>query len=243
MTLRSQSVDSITAVEAAMHQVVRQAFFEAPFFQALAEGRLSRAQLRHFAIQYAFYSALFPRVLAAAIAALAPYEDWWIPLADNLWDEAGRGQAGRSHGALYRTFLASVDPSLPYNRHGLPDVPVSPAVTRTVESYVEFFRRADPLAAMAAVGLGSELFAGSVMGFIGNALQQRAYQSPRPLDTRFWAVHADTHEPRHWLLCRSVLVRETSPAGWPALLTVGVDIAEAEAAMYTALYEESPSPP
>ncbi|MCY0907742.1 MAG: iron-containing redox enzyme family protein, partial [Sulfobacillus thermotolerans] len=79
-----------------------------PFFEALAAGQYTPIQLRHFAIQYGYYSRHFPRVLGAAISAMAPYPQWWMPLADNLWDEAGRGVPGKSHEELYRTFLLSV---------------------------------------------------------------------------------------------------------------------------------------
>ncbi len=65
-------------------------------------------------------------MLGAAISAMAPAGVWWIPLADNLWDEAGRGIPGKSHEELYKTFLLSADPQLTLDAQGLPPEPMSP---------------------------------------------------------------------------------------------------------------------
>ncbi|MCL6548906.1 MAG: iron-containing redox enzyme family protein [Alicyclobacillus sp.] len=225
-------------VEREVLAVVRAEFFEAPFFTCLAEGRYTLPQVRHFAIQYSYYSRHFPRVLGAAIAAMEPRDTWWIPLADNLWDEAGRGEPGRSHEQLYRTFLLSVDPDLPLDSLGFPKEPMSPCVKRAVDTFIQFFRDADPLAAMAAVGLGSELFAGDVMGFIGQAFRHPAYNRHRRIDTRFWEAHARDHEPRHYQLCKDILATYTSPEALRTMYRAGASIARSEAAMYDGLHSE-----
>ncbi|MCC3377973.1 hypothetical protein LKX83_33570, partial [Cohnella sp. REN36] len=63
---------------------------------------------------------------------------------------------------------------------------------------------------MASIGFGSELFAGKVMGLIGQGLEHPNYNQSQKLNTTFWTVHADHHEPRHYELCKNVLTRFTS---------------------------------
>src|SRR5579875_2150951 len=127
-------------IEQAMEQVVKREFNDKPFFITLLNGEFSQPQIRHFAIQYSYYSRHFPRVLGAAISAMAPLDTWWVPLADNLWDEAGRGIAGKSHEQLYKTFLRSVYPDVQLDEKGVPVQPISPAVLNAIEFFVHFFR-------------------------------------------------------------------------------------------------------
>lgn len=228
---------SYADVELAMSEFVQDQFMNGAFLTTLGQGAYSRPQIQYFAIQYSYYSRHFPRVLGAAISAMPPLDTWWVPLADNLWDEAGHGIPGRSHEQLYKTFLLSIHPTIELDHHGLPIQTMSSAVAEAIETFIRFFRQATPLEAMAAVGLGSELFAGAVMGEIANGLRHKAYND-YPLDLRFWDVHADEHEPRHYQLCKNILVQFTNPEELNTMFTVGRTIAKSEAYMYTRLHEE-----
>ena len=187
-------------VEEEMNRMVEKEFYEGAFFKNLLQGSYTLPQIRHFAIQYSYYSRNFPRVLGAAISAMAPIDAWWIPLADNLWDEAGRGVLGKSHEQLYRSFLLSVDPEISLDENENPPEPMSPAVETAIRTFIEFFYHATPLEAMAAVGLGSEMFAGNVMGTIAKGLQHPVYNAQRKLNVLFWTLHAEEHEPHHYQL-------------------------------------------
>ncbi|WDM03028.1 iron-containing redox enzyme family protein [Alicyclobacillus cycloheptanicus] len=220
-----------------MTQLVQEEFLDGVFLRTLRNGTYTMPQVQYFAVQYAYYSRNFPRVLGAAIAAMAPLDTWWVPLADNLWDEAGRGVPGKSHEQLYKTFLFSIYPTVALDQHGVPVEPMSTAVSTAIETFLNFFRRATPLEAMAAVGLGSELFAGTVMGDIANGFRHPNYNQ-RPLDLRFWDVHADEHEPRHYQLCKDILVQYTREQDLDTMYRVGADIAKSEALMYTQLHHE-----
>jgi hypothetical protein len=138
--------------------------------------------------------------------------------------------AGKSHEDLYRTYLLSVDPNLALDADGAPAEPMSPAICTAIETFITFFQHAAPLDAMAAVGLGSEFFAGSVMGAIGQGLARSALNHPIPLNLTFWTVHAEHDEPRHYQLCKDVLQEFTSPADLRRMLEVGKSIAASEAA-------------
>ncbi|SFU86691.1 TenA family transcriptional regulator [Alicyclobacillus macrosporangiidus] len=236
--MESVVLRSYADVERAVEALVEEEFFNGAFLQTLGAGAYSYAQIRHFALQYAYYSRNFPRVLGAAISAMPPIDTWWVPIADNLWDEAGRGEPGRAHEKLYLTFLRSVVPDARLDANGIPDEPMSPAVQKAIDTFIDFFRHASPLQAMAAVGLGSEMFAGAVMGRIGQYFQHPAYNRDRVIDVRFWQVHADEHEPRHYQLCKDVLQSFTSPDDLKTMYETGKFIAQSEARMYQELHEE-----
>lgn len=225
-------------VEQAMLALVEHHFFHGLFLSTLHAGDYSYAQIRYFAVQYSYYSRNFPRALGAAISAMPPIDDWWVPIADNLWDEAGRGVPGRAHEKLYLTFLKSVDPDIRLDAHGIPEEPMSKAVSTAIDTFIDFFRHATPLQAMAAVGLGSELFAGAVMDRIGKGFLHPHYQQRGPVDIRFWQLHADEHEPRHYQLCKSILERFTSPKDLRTMYETGRYIALSEARMYEELHAE-----
>lgn len=231
-------LDRYEQVEEEMRKLVQREFFDADFFRMLGNGEYSQAQLRHFAIQYNYYSRNFPRVLGAAISAMEPIDTWWVPLAENLWDEAGHGVPGKAHEKLYLTFMSTVDPTIETDEHGIPNEPMSPAVGKAIQTFIDFFRTATPLEAVAAVGLGSEMFAGDVMGFIGKAVKHPHYNQEREINALFWDVHADEHEPRHYQLCKDILIQFNDPNDLRTMLDVGSRIARSEALMYQELHEE-----
>ncbi|GLG02766.1 hypothetical protein Alches_28070 [Alicyclobacillus hesperidum subsp. aegles] len=238
MQITNQQLLTYEDVEQRMLALVDEHFFRGNFLQTLCRGDYNSRQLRYFAFQYGYYSRHFPRVLGAAIAAMPPIDEWWVPVADNLWDEAGRGEPGRAHEKLYLTFLKSVVPDAKLDCHGIPDVPMSPAVGKAVATFIQFFREATPLQAMAAVGLGSELFAGAVMARIGEGFLHPHYQMAGTLNTLFWQVHADEHEPRHYQLCKQILQSHTSPEELQLMYETGRYIALSEATMYEELHAE-----
>ncbi len=238
LSFTPEQLGSLELVEQAMNQVVQRYFYDGQFFQTLRNGDYSMLQLRYFAIQYSYYSRHFPRVLGAAISAMEPRSTWWVPLADNLWDEAGRGIRGHSHEALYRTFLHSVDPTIELDPYGIPLVPMSCAVSEAISEFITFFHHAKPLEAMAAVGLGSEFFAGAVMGTISEGLRHATYHRAHSLDLTFWDVHAEEHEPRHYQLCKEILAQCEDAGSLHIMYETGKKIAISEAMMYANLHDE-----
>lgn len=231
-------LESYEQVEQKMEELVQEQFYQAPFFQTLLNGEYTQNQLRHFAIQYSYYSRHFPRVLGAAISAVAPIDTWWVPLAENLWDEAGKGIPGKAHEKLYQSFMLTVDPTIEVDQHGIPHESISPAIEKAIHTFIEFFRTCTPLEAMAAVGLGSEMFAGGVMGLIGKGFKHPSYNQNRNINVVFWEIHADEHEPHHYRLCKDILVQFTKEEELKIMFEVGKRIACSEALMYQELHEE-----
>lgn len=224
-------------VENEVYAKVRERIIGGRFLTALLAGEFSEEQIRGFALQYSYYSRNFPRVLGAAIAAMEPIDKWWVSIADNLWDEAGRGNPKGYHSRLFRTFLESAAPDVQINDDHVPNTPFFPAPKRAVDTFIDFLREATPLQAMAAVGLGSELFAGEVMGLIGKGLQHPNYNKTRELNVTFWMAHADSHEPRHYQLCKDVLVEFNDPESLAIMYEAGVAMALSEADFYDGIYD------
>jgi pyrroloquinoline-quinone synthase len=224
-------------VERAVMERVQERIIRGRFLTGLLNGEYSEEQIREFALIYSYYSRSFPRVLGAAVAAVEPIDKWWVPLVDNLWDEGGRGNPKAYHSKLYRTFLESAAPDVSISDEHIPDYPVAPPAKRAVDTFIYFLQNATPLEAMAAIGLGSELFAGEVMGLIGKGLQHPNYNRTRKLNVAFWMVHADTHEPRHYQLCKDILETYTDPADLQRMYQAGVYIAMSEANFYDGIYE------
>lgn len=225
-------------VEAALLELVEAKIVEGRFMRTLCSGAFTPAQIREFALQYSYYSRNFPRVLGAAVTAVEPLDRWWVPLVDNLWDEAGRGNPKGYHSKMYRTFLESVAPDVTINEENVPDYPVGDATKRAVETFIKFLQGASTLEAMAAVGLGSELFAGKVMGLIGEGLRHPNYNREQRVNVGFWMAHADTHEPRHYQLCKDVLVDFSQSEELRTIYHAGARMALSEAQFYEDLYEE-----
>jgi pyrroloquinoline quinone (PQQ) biosynthesis protein C len=228
---------SYEEVEQAVMNQVEERILNGRFLTALAKGEFTETQIREFALNYSYYSRSFPRVLGAAVAAVEPLDKWWVPLVDNLWDEAGRGNPKGDHSRMFRTFLESAAPDISISDEHVPDYPVSVPAKRAVDTFIYFLQNATSLEAMAAVGLGSELFAGIVMGTIGEALKHPNYNANRKLNVAFWMAHADSHEPRHYQLCKDVLVNFTSVEDLQAIYQAGVYIAMSEANFYEGIYE------
>jgi pyrroloquinoline-quinone synthase len=234
-------VETYEQIEEKIWEIVEREIVQGEFMQTLLAGEWTPAMVAEFALQYSYYSRNFPRVLGAAIGAVEPEDDWWVPLVDNLWDEAGRGNPQSYHSRLYHSFLITAAPHIATNEKYVPDYPVAPASKEAVQSFLSFLRNATPLEAMAAIGFGSELFAGKVMGLIGAGLQHPAYNEGTALNTTFWTAHADHHEPRHYELCKNVLNRFNSPQDLLAIYRAGAYITRSEARFYDGLYERMKS--
>jgi pyrroloquinoline-quinone synthase len=235
--LETPTITAYSDIEKAMDILVEREIIQAPFMQTLLKGEFSMRAIREFALQYSYYSRNFPRVLGTAIGAMKPEDAWWVPIADNLWDEGGRGNPRGYHSRLFHTFLITAAPDVPTNEKYVPDYPVAPPAIEATDVFISFLKSATPLEAMAAIGFGSEYFAGRVMGLIGEGLTHAHYNQERKINVTFWEAHADSHEPRHYQLCKDVLLEFTSQEELQTIYRVGAYIARSEARMYEGLYQ------
>lgn len=237
LAVPEQKLHTYEDVEKAIWDLVDEHIIEGKFIKTLRSGGFTPRQIKEFALQYSYYSRNFPRVIGTAVGAVKPEDDWWVPLVDNLWDEAGRGNPKGYHSRLYHSFLITAAPDIPTDEKYVPDYPVSATVKDATEVFIQFLKNCTPLEAMAAVGFGSEMFAGKVMGLIGEGLKHPNYNREQKLNVTFWLAHADHHEPRHYELCKNVLQRHTSEQELREMYRAGAYITLSEANMYDGLYE------
>ena len=142
--------------------------FRDPMFDALREGRMSRAGIRLWSAQAMLVVREFTRFISA-IHANCPHADAQLLLAENLWEEHGKGRAGRDHYSLVRKLansLGATDEEL--------DRAEPLAETADYISYCfKITREGSFIEAMAAIGVGIEYFSPRFFGALAEMLRSQ----------------------------------------------------------------------
>jgi pyrroloquinoline-quinone synthase len=122
----------------------------APAYAALLDGSLPRPALAHWAGQLYVENRPFVGVLASILASCDDREAQTF-IADDIWEETGRGEPGRNHLAIVGRFAAAcgADPNQ------LDDIPASPATTLLLDHY-RSLAQVPWVEALAAIGIGLE---------------------------------------------------------------------------------------
>ena len=79
-----------------------------PFWSRFREGRLDRAQLRSFALNY-YQHVKRTRLYAAAVLSCTPIEGIQVVMTSVLWDEYGNGDPQQSHPEQFRRVLTALE--------------------------------------------------------------------------------------------------------------------------------------
>jgi pyrroloquinoline-quinone synthase len=87
--------------------ILREAQFRDPFFEAVRAGQMSRAGVKQWVLQASLVVREFTRFISA-IHANCPHRDAQQLMAENLWEEHGRGHAERDHYFLIRKLAKSL---------------------------------------------------------------------------------------------------------------------------------------
>ena len=87
--------------------ILRASQFRDPFFDAVSAGRMSRAGVKRWVLQASLVVREFTRFISA-IHANCPHRDAQQLMAENLWEEHGRGHAERDHYYLIRKLAKSL---------------------------------------------------------------------------------------------------------------------------------------
>jgi pyrroloquinoline quinone (PQQ) biosynthesis protein C/quercetin dioxygenase-like cupin family protein len=124
--------------------------WKSPLLAGFAQGAFSKEDLQYIFAQYHHYSKNFTRFIAAVMANCES-DLFRAQLSENLWDEGGGCEPERRHAQIFRNFLCrslgieqpeAIDYA-PYTRHFM-------------REYLVMCLRAEPLAAAAALSLGTE---------------------------------------------------------------------------------------
>lgn len=131
--------------------ILRADKFRDPFFDAVRAGRMSRAGVKRWVLQAALVVREFTRFISA-IHANCPHRDAQQLMAENLWEEHGRGHAERDHYFLIRKLAKSL---------GATDEEIDrttplPEAVGYIEQCFKATRDGSFIEGMAAIGIGIE---------------------------------------------------------------------------------------
>jgi pyrroloquinoline quinone (PQQ) biosynthesis protein C/quercetin dioxygenase-like cupin family protein len=124
--------------------------WQSPLLNGFSQGSFSQDDLQYIFSQYHHYSRNFSRYIAAVMAN-CDNDLFRAQLSENLWDEGGGCEPERRHAEIFRSFLRR---SLGIEQ---PDaVECAPFTHHFVRAYLDMCLRADPVAGVAFLSLGTE---------------------------------------------------------------------------------------
>lgn len=137
-----------------------------PIFEAIQQGRLSRAALKLWMLQASLIVEPFTRFVSG-IHANCPHRDAQALLAENLWEEHGKGKVERDHFRLIQRLAKSL---------GATDEELhSVAPLSETTAYVNYCLRITHehsfIEGMAAIGVGIEYSIPQFFGMFAESLQ------------------------------------------------------------------------
>ncbi|HSB08717.1 MAG TPA: iron-containing redox enzyme family protein [Blastocatellia bacterium] len=176
-----------TSILDELSAIVREHSFRDPMLEAVRHGSMSRAGVRRWTLQASLVVREFTRFISA-IHANCPDRDSQQLLAENLWEEHGRGVADRDHYALVRKLARSL---------GASDAEIDNAkplaeTTMYIEHCFDVTRNGSFVESMTALGIGVESFVPAFFGRMAGHLSSN-YGLSRE-DVQYLLVHVTEDE-------------------------------------------------
>jgi pyrroloquinoline quinone (PQQ) biosynthesis protein C len=167
--------------------ILRRHSFRDPLFDAIRSGRMSREGAKMWAVQAMIVVSQFTRFISA-IHANCPHRDAQSLLAENLWEEHGRGRAERDHLSLAKRLAASLGASDEEIDNAAP----FPETASYIEHCLKVTRDGSFIEGMTAIGVGIEYYIPKFFGALADGL--RAYYGLAREDVEFLSVHVGEDE-------------------------------------------------
>lgn len=133
--------------------IIRENSYRDPMLEAVRLGSMSRAGVQRWALQASLVVREFTRFVSA-IHANCPDRCGQQLLAENLWEEHGRGVADRDHYALVKRFARSLGAS----DSDIDNAQPLPETTGYIDHCFEVTRNRSFVESMTALGVGVESF-------------------------------------------------------------------------------------
>jgi pyrroloquinoline quinone (PQQ) biosynthesis protein C len=158
--------------------------FRDPILDGARKGSISRQGLKLWALQAMLVVRQFTRFISA-IHANCPDREGQRLLAENLWEEHGRGDAGNDHYVLIQRLARSL---------GATDSEIAgaeplPETQRYIDHCFEVTRNAPFVESLGAIALGIEYFMPAFFGALSEAMRLNYGLSPE--DVEYLAVHVN----------------------------------------------------
>jgi pyrroloquinoline-quinone synthase len=147
--------------------VVRQETFRDAMFDAIRSGQVTRAGLKAWTLQASLIVRPFTQFISA-IHANCPHRDAQALLAENLWEEHGKGNAVRDHYALICRLAKSFGATDEEVEMAAPLA----ATTEYVKYCFRITREASFIEGMSAIGIGIEYFIPHFFGTIAESFRK-----------------------------------------------------------------------
>jgi pyrroloquinoline-quinone synthase len=168
-------------------RILREEPFRDPAFDAIRSGRMSREGVKRWTLQAMFVVREFTRFISA-IHSNCPDRDAQSLLAENLWEEHGRGAVSRDHFSLVKRMARSL---------GATDEEIAgaaplPEATEYINFCFEITRNGSFVEGMAAIGIGIEYFMPVFFGALADALRNHYKLSSD--DVAYLLVHVAEDE-------------------------------------------------
>jgi pyrroloquinoline-quinone synthase len=167
-----------------LHEIQRELSFRDPFFDAVRTGSMSRAGVRLWTLQASLVVRQFTRFISA-IHANCPHRDAQQLLAENLWEEHGKGRPGRDHYALVRTLARSLGAT---NRELDGALPLK-ETDEYISHCLKVTRERSFIESMTAIALGIESFMPAFFGTLSESLCSKYGLAPD--DVEYLTVHVE----------------------------------------------------
>lgn len=145
--------------------IMREEAFRDPFFDAARSGEMSRAGVRAWVLQAAIVVRQFPRFISA-IHANCPHRDAQRLLADNIWEEHGRGVSERDHYNLIKEMAFSLGATGEEVDRATPLAETSDYI----DHCLRIARDENFIVGMVAIGIGIEYYMPVFFGALSDAL-------------------------------------------------------------------------
>ena len=167
--------------------VISEQPYRDPLLDAIRSGAMSRAGMKLWVGQAMMIVREFTRFISA-IHSNCPYADAQLLLAENLWEEHGRGVAGRDHFSLIKRLARSLGATDAELDETLP----LPETTAYINYCLKVTREASFIEGMAAIGIGIEYFSPRFFAALASALIEH-YGISRQ-DAEYLLVHVGEDE-------------------------------------------------
>jgi pyrroloquinoline-quinone synthase len=167
--------------------IMEEATYRDPMFNAIRTGRMNREGIKRWALQAMLVVRQFTRFISA-IHANCPYREAQALLAENLWEEHGRGDEERDHFSLAKRLAKSL---------GATDEEINraeplPETTDYINYCLKVTHDGSFVEGMTAIGLGMEYQIPTFFGVLADSLCN-SYGLTRD-DVEFLSVHVEEDE-------------------------------------------------
>jgi pyrroloquinoline quinone (PQQ) biosynthesis protein C len=167
--------------------IVREENFRDPMFDALRKATISREGMKLWILQAALVVRQFTRFISA-IHANCPHREAQLLLAENLWEEHGRGSPASDHYSLVRKLARSLGAT----DLEIDDAKPLPETAAYIDHCLKITRQLPFVESMTAIAVGIEVFMPVFFGVLAETL--RSNYGLTNEDVEYLRVHVSEDE-------------------------------------------------